>query len=258
MFTERSLSDRLQTVRTAHAPDAIVLEAASDFETVAPAQAENLGLVVEGLEPDTADADWVPPAAPDALHRYASTDLTVGMPGDGSVAWTRQTTPPVVICKPRLAGTPGAFAEFLIAEALVEVGLEVPEHFLGLFEHRYPDFATACAGPLDPAETYQLAVACFDAYRGLLTREVFADWDGSLFDAWVDAGERLEPRLADLTTAVARGETSFTDAAELACGAVKHAGAVPAPFDALAASVYLDHGPDYAIEWAERTLTEVF
>jgi hypothetical protein len=29
---------------------------------------------------------------------------------------------------------------------------------------------------------------------------------------------------------------------------------VPAPFDALDAAVYLDHGPDFAVEWAQRTI----
>jgi hypothetical protein len=43
------------------------------------------------------------------------------------------------------------------------------------------------------------------------------------------------------------------DAAELACSAVKHAGELPPLFAALDAEVYRDHGPAYAVEWAERT-----
>ena len=52
---------------------------------------------------------------------------------------------------------------------------------------------------------------------------------------------------------MARERTDFGDAAELACSAVKHAGDVPVPFDALDADAYRDHGADYAVEWAERT-----
>ena len=254
MFTERSLSSPLDTVRERHAPGALVLDCESDFETLPPAQAEELGLVTDGLDPITYPDEWVPPDAPDILARYAGSDFTIGLPGDGSVAWTRQTTPPVVLCKPRLDGTPDSFADFLVAEALVELGLGVPEQFLGFFGEQYPEFAAVTRETLDPADTYQLATACYDAYLGLQTREVFAGWDGDLFEAWLDGGEQLEGRLEELPRAIARGETSFAEAAELACSAIKHAGELPAPFDALDASAYLDHGPSYAIEWADRSL----
>jgi hypothetical protein len=179
------------------------------------------------------------------------------MPGDGGVAWTRQTEPPVVFCKPRLEGSPEGFVDFLLAEALVEVGLDEPEHMFGFFGEQYPDVAGAVSDLLDPVGTYQLAVACYDAYLGLQTRDVFADWEGPLFDAWVDAGDRLAGRLEELPSAIASGELSVPEAAELACNGIKHAGELPAPFDALDAMAYLDHGPSYAVEWADRVADSV-
>jgi len=255
MFTEQTLSEPVAAVRDEHAPGTLVLSCEQDFETIPPAQAEDLLLITSTVDPASYDPAWVPADAPEPLIRYASDRLTIGMPGDGGVAWTRQTEPPLVFEKPRLAGSPESFIEFLRAEALVQIGLGEPEHFLGFFGSSYPDFVAATEGHLSPAETYQLAVACYEAYLGLQTREIFAAWDGPLFAAWLDAGERLEDRLSGLSTAVARGQTSFTDAAELACSAIKHAGELPAPFDALNASVYLDHGPEYAIAWADRTLS---
>ena len=254
MFSERALSAPVEAVRDEHAPDALAFDCERDFETVPSAQAEELGFVVDAFDPVAYDPAWVPPDAPDVLHRYVGPDLTIGMPGDGSVVWTHQTNPPVVLCKPRLAGSPGPFVDFLIAEALVQTGLDEPEHFLGFFRETYPRFAEVTRKLLDPVETYQLAVACYDAYLGLQTRDIFASWDGELFEAWFDAGDRLEPRLAGLPGALARGQTSFADGAELACSAIKHAGEIPAPFGALDATVYLDHGPDYAVRWAERTV----
>lgn len=256
MFSERPLDGDLQAVRERHAPDALVLDCANDFETVPPAQAEELGLLVDSLDPTSAPDEWVPADAPEILHRYAGTQFTVGMPGDGGVVWTRQTDPPVVLVKPRLEGSPEPFVDFLLAEALVEVGLEEPEHFLHFFDGEYPAFHDAATASLDPTGAYQVAAACYDAYLGLQTRDYFAGWNDDspdLFDAWLDAGERLEPRLSGLSTALARGETDFGDAAELACSAIKHAGELPSPFDALDTDSYRDHGVSYAVKWAERT-----
>jgi hypothetical protein len=253
MFTERTLPDPVAAVREEHAPDALVLDCAHDFETLPASQAEDLGLVVDSLDPVSCPDEWLPPDAPDVLARYAEPGLTVGLPGDGSVAWTRQTDPPVVLCKSRLDGSPDEFADFLVAEALVQVGLDEPEQFIEFFGAEYPAFAAALADVLDPVETYQVAAACYEAYLGLATRDIFASWEGPLFDAWVDAGERLDGRLSELPAAIARGQTSVGDAAELACSAVKHAGELPAPFAALDADVYREHGPAYAVEWAERT-----
>ncbi|MFC7072787.1 hypothetical protein ACFQJ7_06220 [Halovenus rubra] len=254
MFTERSLSDAVASVKERHAPDALVVDSAENFETLPSAQAEELLLVTDNIDPVTHPDEWLPPDTPEVLRQYASSDLTVGMPGDGSVVWTHQTDPAVVICKPRLNESPDAFADFLLAEALVEVGLNEPEQFLGFFSEGYPRFVDSTADLLSPVETYQVATACYDGFLGLQTREVFADWDGPLFDAWADAGERLEPRLDTLSEEMARKNTRFADAAELACSAIKHAGELPPPFEALNTTVYLDHGPEYAIEWAERTV----
>ncbi|WP_115864793.1 DUF7089 family protein [Halorussus litoreus] len=254
MFEERSLPEDVAEVRATHAPDALVLDAASDFETLDPERAENLGLVAASLDPATYPAEWLPEDAPQLLRRYASADFTVGMPGDGSVAWTRQTEPPTVIVKPRVEGSPDDFVDFLVAEALVEIGTGLPEQFLGFFEDRYRDLDAAL--PLGPSGVYQIAAALYDAYLGLHTRDVFTEWADEqprLFDAWQDAGERIEPRLAELPKSMARDETEFAEAAEFACAAVKHGLELPAPFAALDTEAYRDHGADYAVKWAEKT-----
>ncbi|MFB6074337.1 MAG: hypothetical protein ABEJ89_04935 [Haloarculaceae archaeon] len=258
MFAERDLSDELATVRERHAPDALVLDCERDFETLDPAVAEDLLLLTDGLELLAYDRAWLPADAPDVLTALTGEDLTVGTPGDGAVAWTRQTDPPVVLVKPRVEGSPESFVDFLLAEALVQVGGDDPEHFLGFFRDEYPAFAAA-AERFDGAETYQLAAACFEAYRGLATREVFAGWDGDLpglSDAWTEAGEWLAPRLEALSGEIARGETSVPTAAELACSGVKHDVDVPAPFGALDTAAYREYGPEYAVQWVEKTLAE--
>lgn len=256
MFSERPLGDAVTQVKEEFAPTALVFDCERDFETVPPEQAEELGLLVDSLDPASTPSNWVPADAPELLHRFAGGQFTIGMPGDGSVVWTRQTDPPVVLVKPRLEGSPDAFVDFLLAEAFVEVGLDEPEHFLQFFRDQYPPFHDAATPYLDANDTYQVAAACYDAYLGLRTRDTFAGWSDThpdLFDAWLDAGERLEPRLTGLSTAMARGETSFGDAAELACSGVKHASELPSPFDALDADAYRDHGASYAVQWAERT-----
>jgi len=60
--------------------------------------------------------------------------------------------------------------------------------------------------------------------------------------------------VGDLPAAMASGSTTFPEAAELACSALKHAIEVPAPFAALDADVYRDRGAEYAVRWTERTL----
>ena len=254
MFEERSLPEDVAAVRERHAPEALVLDVVSDFETLEPERAEELGLVADSLDPLAYDPSWLSADAPELLERLVATDFVVGMPGDGSVAWTRQTVPPTVLVKPRVEGSPDDFVDFLVAEALVEVGTDEPEHFLGFFEDRYRDVDAAL--PLDPNGVYQVAAALYDAYLGLHTRDVFADWEREhprLFDAWQDAGERIEPRLAGLPSAMASEETDFAEAAEFACAAVKHGLELPAPFAALDTEAYRDHGPAYAVKWAEKT-----
>ncbi len=254
MFDGRELSSPVEAVRDVYAPDVQVLDCERDFETLPPAQAEDLGLLVDSLEPASYPTAWLPNDAPTLLARYASSDLTIGMPGDGSVVWTRQTDPPLVIVKPRVEGSPDAFVDFLLAEAFVELDLEVPEQFLGFFEADYRELDRAVA--LGPSSTYQVAAALYDGWVGLQTRNVFAGWHDDhpeLAAAWQDAGTRLEDRVSGLPRAVARGETEFADATELACAAIKHAIELPAPFAALDTDAYRDHGPEYAIKWAEKT-----
>ncbi|WP_101298023.1 DUF7089 family protein [Halegenticoccus soli] len=258
MFLERSLPDDLAAVRAERAPDSPVLDVDRDFETLPPAAAEDLGLLVDALDPAAYPSEWLPDDAPRPLIRYAGGDFTVGMPGDGTVAWTRQTAPPTVLVKARASGTPEDFLDFLIAEAFVRIDLGVPEHFLPFFGEKYR--ALDAAIPLGPGDVYQIAAALYEAWVGLQTREAFEGWADDyprLYEAWIDAGARLEGRLADLPRAVASGRTDFADATEFACSAIKHGLDLPAPFSALDTSAYLDHGPDYAVRWAEKTFEKL-
>ena len=260
MFSERDLAGDVAGVRAAHAPDALVLDCERDFETLPPANRDDLALLTDSIDPHDYDEAWLPEDAPELLHRLAASEFLVGMPGDGAVAWTTQTDPPVVFVKARAEGSPESFTDFLVAEALVEVGLDLPEQFLGFFEEQYGEFDAAVGSGessdgADPATVYQLAVACLDAYRGLHTREVFREWDNEFPDlhaAWTDAGERIAPRLDDLPRELAHGETSFSDAAELAASGVKHGLELPAPFAALDTLAYRKHGAAYAVKWAQK------
>ncbi len=258
MFEERALSPALDRVREAHAPGAFVLDCEADFETLPPDALDELALITDDISPANYPDDWVPESAPEILHRYAGPDLVIGTPGAGSVAWTTQTKPPICFVKARVEGVPESFVDFLIAEALVEIGLDLPEGFLGFFEEEYP--ALARAVPLDPNSTYQIANALYTGWRGLHTREVFAEWDDAeptLHEAWVDAGERLEPRLSNLSSVVATGELDFAEATELACGAIKHGRDLPAPFDPLDTHAYREHGAAFAVRWAEKTFEKL-
>jgi len=258
MFSERDLPDDVAAVRDATAPDALVLNVASDFETLPPEQAEDLGLLVDRLDPATHPASWLPEDAPRLLARYAGSEFTIGLPGDGSVAWTRQTDPPVVLVKPRVEGSPESFVDFLVAEALVQVGLDAPESFLGFFGERYRELDDAL--PLSPNGTYQVAAALYDGWLGCHTQATFAEWPDEyprLGDAWTDAGERIADRVDGLPGEVARNETDFADATELACAAIKHDLDLPAPFAALATSAYRHHGAEYAVTWAEKTFEQL-
>ncbi|AHG05064.1 hypothetical protein HALDL1_16810 [Halobacterium sp. DL1] len=253
MFSERDLGDELAAVREAYAPGALVLDCARDFQTLPPEHRDDLALLTDAIAPHDYDESWLPADAPELLGRLTTAEFLVGTPGDGAVAWTTQTDPPVVFVKARMDGTPDAFAEFLVAEALVEAGLDLPEQFLGFFGEQYRAFDAAVDGK--PAAVYQLAAAGCDAYRGLHTRDEFAGWADDypgLHDAWVDAGERIQPRISGLSGEIARGETSFSDAAELACSGVKHGVDLPAPFAALDTLAYRRHGASYAVKWAEK------
>jgi len=258
MFDRRDLSATLEAVREEHAPGALVLDTERDFETLNPAVAENLAPIVGGFDPVTYPEEWLSPDAPEELYRYAGSEFVVGMPGDGGVAWTTQTVPPTVFVKPRLEGATDAFVDFLVAEALVEAGMDLPEQFVGFFGAGYCDLAAAT--PLNGADTYQLAVALYDASLGLHTRPVFESWGDThpdLHEAWADAGQQLEPRLGDLPGEVARGRVEFAPAAELACNALKHGLDLPPPFAALDTAAYREHGAEFAVRWAETTFEKL-
>ena len=260
MFSERTLDEDVAAVRETYAPDAVILNSAADFETLDPAAAEGLLLVTESVDPLALDPAWLPDSAPAQLERYVGGEFTVGLPGDGGVAWTTQTEPACVVVKPRLETSPSSFVDFLVAEAIVETSLGEPEQFVEFFGERYRELAAITDPRIGPTGTYQLAVALYDAYLGLQTREVLGSWADDypgLYDAWADAGERLQPRLSDLSGEVARGGTDFAAAAELACSAVKHGLELPAPFAALDTAAYGDHGADYAVRWAEKTLEQL-
>ncbi|MBX0286992.1 hypothetical protein EGH22_11680 [Halomicroarcula sp. F28] len=260
MFSERAVDGDVTAVRDAYAPDVVVLNAATDFETLDPAAAEDLLLVTDSVDPLTLDPSWLPDSAPAQLQRYVGGDFTVGLPGDGGVAWTTQTEPACVIVKPRLETSPESFVDFLVAEAIVETSLGEPEQSVSFFGDRYRDLAAVTDPHVGPTGTYQLAVALYDAYLGLQTRVAFETWADDYpdcYDAWADAGERLRPRLSDLPGEVARGQTDFAAAAELACSAVKHDLELPAPFAALDTAAYEDHGADYAVRWAEKTIEQL-
>ncbi|MFW6321281.1 MAG: DUF7089 family protein [Halohasta sp.] len=257
MFSERSLTPAVAAVREQYAPASTVLDCERDFETLPPAVAEDLGLLAERLDPASYPGEWIPADAPAVLERYAGPEFTVGMPGDGTVVWTRQTTPPTVLLKHRAKGTPNAFLDFLIAEAFVQIDLGVPEHFLPFFGDQYTELADAV--DLGPTDTYQLAAALFDAWVGLQTREEFASWSDEaayepLYETWLDGGKRLEGRLDDLSRAVAHGEMRFSEATEYACSAVKHGLELPTPFVALDTDAYREYGAAYAVKWAVKTV----
>jgi len=257
MFSERELSPTLAAVRERYAPEATVLDVEQDFETLPPGVAEDLGLLAASIEPASYPADWLPDTAPAALEQYAGPAFTIGMPGDGTVVWTTQTEPPTVLLKKRAEGTPEAFLEFLVAEAFVKIDCRVPEQFLPFFGEQYVELADVTG--LGPADVYQIAAALFDGWVGLQTREVFASWADepqydALYTSWLEAGERLEPRLGELSRLVAHGEMSFPAATEYACSAIKHGLELPTPFGALDTAAYREHGETYAVQWADTTV----
>ncbi|WP_050031732.1 DUF7089 family protein [Halorubrum halophilum] len=284
MFSTRPLDDDLDAVREAHAPGSPVLDVDADFETLPPASAEDLGLFADGLSPASFPVEWLPDEVPDLLRKYAGPTFTVGLPGDGTVVRTTQTDPQTVLVKHRAEGTPDDFLAFLIADRLVQIGVEptpgslpegvpdstLPESFLPFFGERYRDLDAAIRHPdpdtgasttgLGPSDVFQIAAALFDAWVGLYTRNTFASWEGThprLFDAWADAGDSLEGRLGELAGEVARGETDFASATEYACSAVRHGLDLPAPFAALDTAAYRDRGAPYAVAWAEKTVASM-
>lgn len=284
MFSPRPLDDDLEAVRDHHAPESPVLDVDADFETLPPAAAEDLGLFVDGLSPASFPVEWLPGEVPELLRTYAGPTFTVGLPGAGTAVRTTQTDPQTVLVKRRAEGTPDDFLAFLIADRLVQIdvspasgslpsdipGSRLPESFLPFFGEHYPDLDAAIRRPdpdtsasttgQGPNDVFQVATALFDAWIGLYTRDVFASWDGTrprLFDAWIDAGDRLEGRLGELPGEVARGKIDFASATEYACSAVRHGLDLPAPFAALDTAAYRDRGAPYAVTWAEKTFASM-
>ena len=287
MFSSRPLDDDLEAVRDAHAPGSPVIDVGTDFETLPPAVAEDIGLFVDGLSPASFPVEWLPDDVPELLRTYAGPAFTIGLPGDGTVVRTTQTDPHSVLVKRRAEGTPEHFLALLIADRLVQIGVDptpgslptdanssshntvpphLPESFLPFFGERYRELDAAIRRPdpetgasttgYGPNDVFQIATALFDAWVGLYTRDVFASWDGThprLFDAWSDAGNRLSGRLDDLAGEVAHGKTDFASATEYACSAVRHGLDLPAPFTALDTAAYRDRGASYAVRWAEKT-----
>ncbi|WP_049931972.1 DUF7089 family protein [Halorubrum ezzemoulense] len=279
MFSPRALDDDIEAVRDHYAPGSPVLDVESDFETLPPAAAEDLGLFVDALDPASYPAEWLPESVPDLLGKHAGPAFTVGLPGDGTVVRTAQTDPPAVLVKRRAEGTPEDFLAFLVAERLVQIDCDpapgavsggdstgLPETFLPFFGERYRDLDAAIRRPdpetgasttgFGPADVFQVANALFDAWVGLHTRDTFASWESEhprLYDAWVDAGKRLSGRLGELSGEVARGDTEFPSATEYACSAVKHDLDLPAPYAALDTTAYRDRGAAYAVAWTEKT-----
>ncbi|OTF06381.1 hypothetical protein EXE41_16060 [Halorubrum sp. SD690R] len=279
MFSPRALDDDIEAVRDQYAPGSPVLDVESDFETLPPAAAEDLGLFVDALDPASYPAEWLPEAVPDLLGKHAGPAFTVGLPGDGTVVRTAQTDPPAVLVKRRAEGTPEDFLAFLVAERLVQIDCDpapgavsggdstgLPETFLPFFGERYRDLDAAIRRPdpetgasttgFGPADVFQVANALFDAWVGLHTRDTLASWESEhprLYDAWVDAGKRLSGRLGELSGEVARGDTEFPSATEYACSAVKHDLDLPAPYAALDTTAYRDRGAAYAVAWTEKT-----
>ncbi len=252
MFSERTLPDALERLRDEHAAGCLVLQCEQEFETMPAEWVYDLALVTEDIRPLSHPAAWIPEDAIPAIERTAGVDPAIGMPDDGSVTWTRQSEPPLVLVKPRASQLPDAFRQFLIAEALVEVGMGVPETPVCFFEERFPEVHAIMD---EPTAAFQVAAALRRAWIGRQTRNVFSAWDGaypSLQQAWQDAGDRLAGRVEDIPTLLAENELAFAEATELACNAVKHGIALPAPFDALDVEAYVDQGAPYALRWLEE------
>lgn len=258
MFEAYRPTGDLAALQAALEPTPLVLECERDFETLPTESVYELAMLTDDLAPLSVDPDWIPRDGPSHLQDLDDADPIIGLPGDGGVTWTRQTSPPAVLIKPRLAGAPTAFRDFLVAEALVQLREEVPETMLEFFGERYPALQTAAND--DPDLAYRLGISLHDGWCGHVTRSTFAGWTDSFPDlhaAWVDAGDRVQPRLEELPGLLAAGEMGFGAATELACSAIKHDCALPAPFDALTVAAFRDHGPDFAVRWTERTLAEL-
>lgn len=257
MFTAHHLTPELEELRDELLPSALVLECEQEFEAMPEDWVYELALITESFDPLSHPEEWIPTDAPPSVGRLADGEPSIGMPGDGGISWTAQTEPPLVFLKPRLQGVPEGFRDFLIAEALLQCSLGLPEEPVGWLGEEYPAFQEAAGGAPDAA--YRLAAALMEGWNGLETRDHFATWESGypgLHHAWVDAGDRLVERIDSLPRLVANGTLSFVDATELACSAIKHELALPSPYDALDEDAFREHGPAFAIRWTAETVGE--
>lgn len=258
MFSEYELGDDLRDLSESHGCDVRVVTAERDFEILPEEGLYEIALITEEISPTPASADWLSAESPSALTRLTKNDIAVGLPGDGGVTWTAQTTPALIIVKPRLTGAPSDFIDFLVAEAILQLARGHPEHLLAFFGDNYRSLERAVNDDTDLA--YRLAVSLFMGWQGLDTRPTFQTWENEyprLGEAWSSAGDHLEDRVNALPALMADGSLGFGAATELACSALKHDLSLPAPFRALDVTAFRDHGARFAVTWAERTYDEV-
>ena len=258
MFHHVGLQSDLEALRDDLACDVRVIECNREFEAMPEDWVAELAFITDSIEPVTYPASWVPADAPEALHRYVRTDPAIGLPGDGGVTWTVQTTPPLVIVKPRLMGAPADFRDFLVAEAILQLSLGHAETALAFFGEEYPRLHEATGGNGDLA--YRLAVSLYDCWQGLDTREHVRGWETEyprLHEAWDDAGSHLQPRINSIPSLLDDRSLRFGEATELACSAIRHDLELPAPYAALDVDAYHERGAAFAVRWAERILDQL-
>lgn len=256
MFTERTLSSDLADLLEDVSPQTQVLDCEQEFETMPADWVYELALITDDIHSLGYPDSWVPDDAPNAAQRTTGANPVIGMPDDGSVAWTRQTDPPFVFVKPRASGLPDEFRDFLIAEAIVEVSRDIPETPVGYFAETYRTVHETVESPM---VAFQLAAALRRGWIGLHTRETFAEWDEPkprLHAAWADAGDRLVDRVEEIPTLMAEGQLGFADGTELACNAIKHDISLPSPWAAVDVDTFAEHGAPFAVRWIEESIPD--
>lgn len=257
MFAARDCSATVHGLREEVLADGLVVDCAREFDVLSEDLLYELALFTDDVDPIPYPDDWIPDDAPDPIARLAGADPVVGRPGQGSVTWTRQFDPSLVIVKPRGRELPDRFLDFRLAEAILVCSLDVPEHPLGFFRGRYP-VLQATVG--DPDAAMRLASALYEAWIGLTVRPRFEAWaedHPTLHEGWKEAGRLLADRVAELPALRADGSIDFLEATDLACSAVKHGYDLPAPFGALGVNAYRTEGATYALRWLERTVASL-
>lgn len=254
MFAARDCSADVRALSEEVLAEGLIVDCAREFDVLSEELLYELALFTHDIDALSYSDDWIPDDAPAPIARLARPNPVVGRPGQGSVTWTRQFNPPLVIVKPRGRELPASFLDFLLAEALLVCSLELPEHPLGFFTDRYPTLQTMVG---DPDSAMRFANALYAAWVGLSIRprfEAWADNHPALHAAWRNAGRLLSERVVELPELQARGEIDLLTATELASSALKHGHELPAPFDALDVDAFRTEGADYALRWLERTI----